>query len=131
MKNIDPSKIRVGSVTKCRGSYWVAVREGDFGLEDIQAGNILRVYGWYFRKSDLPCPASEPEKRDQMNWSPFFTCFVEGTNGGNHVRHHNQNIARVETERLSGQSWNLGKKVYVMKAVAYCESTKPEVKWND
>ena len=154
MVNIDPSIIRVGSIIKYHGSLWVAVGYDDFGSDDIQAGNILSVHGWFWRRSDLPCPPSEhadetprytldeiarryrltdfmPEKRDQMNWSPFFTCFVEGTNGGLHVQHHNRGIAKIEAERLSGLPYNLGKKVYVMKAVAYCKSTKPEVIWND
>jgi len=139
MTNIDPTKIRVGSILKYEGRYWVAIRAEDFGLDDVLAGNIIEAHGWYFRKSDLPCPssaeprpaASETERKDQMNWSPFFTCFVEGTNGGTHLQHHNQNMAKAEAERLSSQSQNLDKKVYVMKAVAYCKSTKPEVKWLD
>ena len=129
-KNIDPSIIRVGSIIKYHGSLWVAIGADDFDLADVIAGNIVILHGWYFRKSDLPCPPSEPERKDQMNWSPFFTCFVEGTDGGEHVQHHNRGIANIEAERLSGLPYNLGKKVNVMKAVAYCKSTKPEVKWN-
>ena len=146
-KNIDPSIIRVGSIIKYHGSLWVAIGDEDFVWCDVFAGNIISLHGWFFRKSDLPCPPSEidhenlkrryaihsllQEKKDRMNWSPFFTCFVEGTNGGLHVQHHNRGIAKIEAERLSGLSYNLGKKVYVMKAVAYCKSTKPEVIWND
>ncbi len=130
-KNIDPSIIRVGSIIKYHGSYWVAIRYEDLSQGDILWGNGLLIHGWYWRRSDLPCPPSEPERKDQMNWSPFFTCFVEGTNGGLHVHHNNRGIAKIEAERLSQQSYNQGKKVYVMKAVAYCKSTKPEVIWND
>lgn len=104
----------------------MAIRASDFVMEDVLWDNIVLLHGWYWRKSSIPFPP-----KDQMNWSPFFTCFVEGTNGGQHVHHHNINVAKIEAERLSGQPHNVGKKVYVMKAVAYCKSTKPEVKWND
>ena len=129
MKNIDPTIIRVGSILKYKGSYWVAVHVGDIENSDLLPERLINIHGWFFRKSDLPCPPSEPEKKDQMNWAPFFTCFVEGTNGGLHVHHHNIGIARAEAERLSGLSQNMGRKVVVMQARAYCKSTKPEVKW--
>jgi len=130
MKDIDLSKVRVGSIIKYHGNYWVAIGRNDFELADILAGDIIFLHNWYWRKSGLPCPP-KVEKKDPMNWTPFYTCFVEGTDGGQHIHHHNLGTAKIEAERLSGQPQNIGKKVYVMKAVSYCKSIKPEVEWND
>ena len=130
-EGISPSEIRVGSIMRTDRSYWVAVGKEwtgvDITMEDVLDGNILSRHGWVWRRSSLPVP---PKIDETMNGEFFYTCFVEGTNGGRHYHHGNPLLAKEEAERLATLPGNHGKKVFVMKAVAYCESTKPEVKWN-
>ena len=60
----------------------------------------------------------------------FWCCYVEGT-GGFSFKHMTLNEALEEAERLTRQSKNAGKVVYLLEAVEYCRIVQPvpPVEW--
>lgn len=58
----------------------------------------------------------------------FYTCYVEGTDGGKGYKHAKPEEAKHEATRLAKET---GKKVYVMRAISYCEVTDNPVKWTE
>jgi hypothetical protein len=63
-----------------------------------------------------------PQKQER-----FWTCHVEGTNGGVHHQHTNYMEARAEAERLA--RLNVGKHVYVMRLASQCKALQTPVQW--
>jgi len=124
---IDPSKVRIGSIIKYGGSYWVAVPPEDVRiLED----EYFYLWGWYWRKSDLPCPTEDKVGEPKATkLDPFFTCYVEGTDGGSHYKHKRLKDAEIEAERLANQPKNRDKKVYIMASFSCCVVPTGKAKW--
>ncbi len=61
----------------------------------------------------------------------FWNCWVEGTEGGNHIKHWHYEIAKEEAERLARLPENRGKTVYVMGGVSYCKVPTQPIEWHD
>ena len=60
----------------------------------------------------------------------FWTCFVEGTNGGGHFQHPTFDEAKDEAERLARMLLNQGKKVHVLEEVGYAIVPESPVEWH-
>jgi len=69
---------------------------------------------------------SVPEKTQDAR---FWECYVEGTNGGKHVRHYLQAEAEVEAERLARLPNVNGKTVFLFECKAKCKAELSPVKW--
>lgn len=57
---------------------------------------------------------------------PFWICYVEGTNGGEHYRHPTLRGAQIEAERLARLT---GEVVYLLECVGKCKAGEAPVKW--
>ncbi len=60
----------------------------------------------------------------------FWECYVEGTGGGEHYRHHSLEEAQEEAERLARLPDVEGKTVYVFECVGQCKVEQVPVKWD-
>ena len=68
---------------------------------------------------------------EEKMYEKFWTCLVEGTDGGTHHRHANTSDARVEAERLARQPQNRGRKVFIMESVAYYRAPEAPIEWHN
>jgi len=59
----------------------------------------------------------------------FFMLYVKGRQGPA-VKHFSQEEAMAEAERLAQLPENLGKKVYLLEAIGYCEVELTPVTWH-
>ena len=59
----------------------------------------------------------------------FYTCWVEGTNGGYGYKHPLFEDARKEAERLASIPCNDGKQVYVLCCLGFAKVTRAT--WED
>lgn len=74
--------------------------------------------------------ATPSEQTEQIPYSTPIFCFVEHSQGCNYL-HPDIETARKEAERLARQPQNIGKKVYILKAVSYCEVKETPVDWTE
>ena len=56
----------------------------------------------------------------------FWTCYVEGTNGGKHKRHYDIEEAAHEAERLARKE---GKNVYLFLCIGVCYAEERPITW--
>lgn len=61
----------------------------------------------------------------------FWTCLVEGTDGGFHHKHLSLGEAIEEAKRLARQPYNTGLKIYVLEATGYCEVPEIPVEYHN
>jgi len=59
----------------------------------------------------------------------FWTCWVEDTTPGTR-KHFSPEEAHDEARRLGRIRHNIGKKVYVMECIEYCEVPELPVAWH-
>ena len=64
-------------------------------------------------------------EEDRMQ--PFWICWVQGTDGGNHYNHYSLEKAQTEAERLA--KLNLDKEVYLFECVGKCYVYKNPITW--
>lgn len=60
----------------------------------------------------------------------FWICYVEGSSGGQHVKHYSLYEACKEATRLARQLGNRNKKVYVLESHSCCEILETPVTWH-
>ena len=70
---------------------------------------------WFYRN----------EKRASME--KFWECYVEGTDGGKHHKHHTLESAEIEAERLA--RFSKGRTVYLFECIGKCKAEQLPVKW--
>jgi len=62
----------------------------------------------------------------------FWCCFVEEIEtGGFSYKHATEEDARIEAERLAKLPCNEGRNVYVLQAIAFCQTEYPPVRFYD
>ncbi len=59
----------------------------------------------------------------------FWVCYVEGTNGGYHIKHFSLREARREAERLARLPNVKGKAVFLFECIGSCKIELAPVKW--